>query len=81
MSHDFSAAELLDRAEPETRVSEASRALESQFDRIMREHGPAISRLAASYERVASSVALVGTRRSAQRGWGTWRSLLIDVHA
>ena len=55
MSHDFSTAELLDRVEREPRVSEASRALESQFDRIMREHGPAISRLAASYETVASS--------------------------
>jgi RNA polymerase sigma-70 factor, ECF subfamily len=35
-------------------VSENRRALEKQFDRILSEHGPAISRLAFSYEAVAS---------------------------
>ena len=40
----------LDEAAP---VSER-RSVEAQFDRILREHGPAISRLAFSYEAVAS---------------------------
>ena len=44
---EFSAAE----AAP---VSEARRALETQFDRVLAEHGPAISRLAFSYEMVPS---------------------------
>jgi len=34
-------------------VSESRRALEEQFERILGEHGPAISRLAYSYEAVA----------------------------
>ena len=34
-------------------MSEGSRALEAQFERILGEHGPAISRLAFSYEAVA----------------------------
>jgi RNA polymerase sigma factor (sigma-70 family) len=37
-----------------TIVSESRRALEQQFDRILAEHGPAIARLASSYEAVAS---------------------------
>ena len=37
-----------------TLVSESRRALEQQFERILSEHGPAISRLAYSYEAVAS---------------------------
>jgi RNA polymerase sigma factor (sigma-70 family) len=34
-------------------MSETRKALEAQFDRILAEHGPAISRLAFSYEQVA----------------------------
>jgi RNA polymerase sigma factor (sigma-70 family) len=36
-------------------VNARNRDLEEQFDRIMREHGPAISRLASSYELIPSS--------------------------
>jgi RNA polymerase sigma factor (sigma-70 family) len=36
-----------------TTVKKSRRVLEEQFDRILREYGPAISRLAFSYERVA----------------------------
>lgn len=32
-------------------VNESRRALEQQFDRVLREHGPAITRVASSYER------------------------------
>jgi len=42
-------------AEQATQVKESRRALEEQSDRILREHGPAISRLAYSYENVAST--------------------------
>lgn len=35
-------------------VNESSHSLEKRFDRIIAEHGPAISRLASSYEPVAS---------------------------
>src|SRR5260370_10499099 len=35
-------------------VNESSHPLEKRFDRITAEHGPAISRLASSYEPVAS---------------------------
>jgi RNA polymerase sigma-70 factor (ECF subfamily) len=35
-------------------VSKSRQNLEVQFDRILRQHGPAISRLASSYEAVAS---------------------------
>jgi RNA polymerase sigma-70 factor (ECF subfamily) len=35
-------------------VSESRRALEEQFDRILADHGPAISRVAFGYEAVAS---------------------------
>jgi len=38
-----------------TLVSENRRELEKQFDSILREHGPAISRLAYSYEPVAGA--------------------------
>jgi RNA polymerase sigma factor (sigma-70 family) len=55
MSHESSTAELLDQNEPATSMSKSGkREVASQFDRIMREYGPAISRLAASYEAVAS---------------------------
>jgi RNA polymerase sigma factor (sigma-70 family) len=37
-----------------TLVSESRRTLEEQFDRILNQHGPAISRLAFGYEAVAS---------------------------
>ncbi|MGC1597270.1 MAG: sigma factor, partial [Candidatus Acidiferrales bacterium] len=41
-------------AEQVTFVSEGRHDLEAQFDRILREHGAAISRLAFGYEAVAS---------------------------
>jgi RNA polymerase sigma factor (sigma-70 family) len=48
-------SDLLQTASRVSTVSEQTRsALEEQFDRIMQEYGPAMSRLAASYERVAS---------------------------
>lgn len=51
MSREISNAIELVEAERATGVSKSSsRALEEQFDRIMREHGAAIGRLAASYE-------------------------------
>jgi RNA polymerase sigma-70 factor (ECF subfamily) len=36
-------------------VNESHRALEQQFDRVLREHGAAITRLASSYERNAGT--------------------------
>lgn len=38
-----------------THVSEARRQLEQQFERVLREHGPALARLAAGYEANAST--------------------------
>jgi RNA polymerase sigma-70 factor (ECF subfamily) len=54
MSHAYSSAPLLPAGQA-TVVSESRRALEEQFDRILREHGPAISRLAVGYEAVANT--------------------------
>jgi RNA polymerase sigma factor (sigma-70 family) len=53
MSHAYS-TELFSAAAQDTLVSENRRALEEQFDRILGVHAPAISRLAFSYEAVAS---------------------------
>jgi RNA polymerase sigma-70 factor (ECF subfamily) len=50
MSHASSSTHLLATAGQATLVSENRRELEKQFDRILREQGPAISRLAYSYE-------------------------------
>lgn len=55
MSHESSPTDLLPAFGQATAVNESRRALEQQFDRILREHGPAISRVAASYEVVAST--------------------------
>lgn len=52
MTHAYSAKDRL--AGQVTIVSECRRALEAQFNRILSEHGAAISRLAFSYEAVAS---------------------------
>lgn len=51
MDHAISPTQLL-AAGQVTQVSESRRVLEEQFDRILREHGPSISRLAHSYESV-----------------------------
>jgi RNA polymerase sigma-70 factor (ECF subfamily) len=54
MSHASSPTHVLP-PKPATLVSELRSTLEEQFDRILREHGPAISRLASSYEAIAST--------------------------
>lgn len=54
MSHASSPSYLSSAVGQATLVSESRRDFEKQFDRILREHGPAISRLAYSYEAVAS---------------------------
>jgi RNA polymerase sigma-70 factor (ECF subfamily) len=52
-------------------VSESRRALEQQFDRILGEHGSAISRLAYSYEAVAS----VREELEQEIGLAIWKAL------
>ena len=54
MSYAYSPADLFATADKATLVSESRRALEKQFYRILGEHGPAVARLAFSYEAVAS---------------------------
>lgn len=54
MSHAISQTHAF-AGEQVTHVSESRRALEEQFDRILREHGPSISRLAYSYESLAGA--------------------------
>jgi RNA polymerase sigma factor (sigma-70 family) len=53
MSYVSSPTDLLPTAGKATHMSESRRTLERQFNRIIGEHGPAISRLAYSYENVA----------------------------
>ena len=55
MSHVSAPTELLPtEGEPALVTQAGRRAVNEQFDRIMRVHGPAISRLASSYEQVTS---------------------------
>lgn len=71
MSHAYSPTDLFSAADEATLVSESRRALEKQFDRILAEHGPAISRLAFSYE------ALSGVREELVQeiALAIWRAL------
>ena len=55
MSYAPSPTHLLSAASRATVVSQSRHSLEVQFNRILREHGPAISRLASSYEAAAST--------------------------
>jgi len=55
MSYAPSPTQTLSAAGQASVVSETRRSLEMQFNRIFREHGPALSRLASSYEAVASA--------------------------
>jgi RNA polymerase sigma-70 factor (ECF subfamily) len=54
MSRAFSPGDVLRSAHQTTLVSEDTRTLEEQFDRLIAAHGPAISRVASIYEPVAS---------------------------
>ena len=54
MSHTNAQTDLFSAIGQDALVSESRRALEGQFERILADHGPAISRLAFSYEAVAS---------------------------
>ena len=53
MSHTDAQTDLFPAISQDALVSESRRALEGQFQRILADHGPAISRLAFSYEAVA----------------------------
>lgn len=56
MSHASSSFDLVRSVAGEAAVvSESRAALEHRFERLLRDHGPAISRLASSYEAVSST--------------------------